>query len=55
MDIYIFFPKRFFTQEQLEKLKGYDLHFFSEKGTDLDKIDRFFQKNHIFLWLILPI
>ena len=44
MDIYIFFPKRFFTQEQLEKLKGYDLHFFSEKGTDLDKIDRFFQK-----------
>lgn len=44
MDIYIFFPKKFFTEEQLNKLKGNNLHFFSDKGTDLDKIDRFFQK-----------
>ncbi len=44
MDIYIFFPKRFFTEEQLNKFKGHNLHFSSEKGTDLDKIDRFFQK-----------
>lgn len=44
MDIYIFFPKRFFTREQLEKFKGHNLHFPSEKGTNLDKIDRFFQK-----------
>jgi len=49
MDIYIFFPKRFFTQEQLEKFKDHNLHFSSEKGTDLDKIDRFFQKKPFIL------
>lgn len=49
MDIYIFFPKRFFTEEQLRKFKGHNLHFSSEKGTDLDKIDRFFQKKPFIL------
>jgi len=49
MDIYIFFPKKFFTEEQLGKLKGHNLNFFSEKGTDLDKIDRFFQKKPFIL------
>lgn len=49
MDIYIFYPKRFFTEEQLRKFKGYHLHFSSEKGTDLDKIDQLFQKKSYIL------
>lgn len=44
MDIYIYFPKRFFTEEQLSKLKDHNLYFSSEKDTELEKIERFFQK-----------
>src|SRR3989339_2091472 len=49
MDIYIYFPKRFFTEEQLNKFKGHNLYFSSIKNTELSDNKRFFQKDPFIL------
>ena len=49
MDIYIYFPKRFFTEEQLNKFKGHNLYFSSVKNTELNENKRFFEKKPFIL------
>src|SRR3989344_8730414 len=49
MNIYIIFPRRFFTKEQLDKLKGHTVKFFEGNNIDLEKIKELFQEKNYFL------
>lgn len=47
MKIYIIFPKRFFSVDQLERLNEYDLHFLdiTKDKIDLDQMEKLYQKD----------
>ena len=49
MNIYIIFPKRFFTEEQLGKFTEHDLKFIEGKNIDLEKIKELFQEEKYIL------
>jgi len=49
MNIYIIFPKKFFTKEQLDSFKGHNLKFIEGKKIDLEKIPQFFHEKEYIL------
>lgn len=49
MDIIILFPQQFFTPEQLNNLKKYNLKFVEGKNIDLDKLDYLYTSKNLIL------
>ena len=49
MKIKIIFPKRFFTEDQLNKFTGNEIEFIEGNKLDLDKIDSLFSKEEYIL------
>ncbi|MDO8610890.1 MAG: NAD(P)-dependent oxidoreductase [bacterium] len=49
MNIKIIFPKKFFTNEQLDKLKDHEVKFIEGSNLDLDKIDSLFSSEEYIL------
>lgn len=49
MDIVILFPEQFFTAEQINKLKKYNLKFVKGKNVDLDKLNYLYSSKELIL------